>query len=110
MSREQEGEGELAHQGALWILMSLTWTRVRGEHEQGDTGRKHRQMGCRKEEFLILRGVSSTPWSQMRLRQEEEKHQRGLPELESSLYRSAGLCPGHVASPLSLCFLLDTMG
>ena len=76
----------------------------RGHWEKKTDGRG------RKEELLILRGVFSTPWSQMqRLRQEEEKRQRASPT-RILIVPSAGLCPGQVASPLSLCFLLDTAG
>ena len=47
---------------------------MRGGHWEKKTDKRG---GGRKEEFLILRGVSVTPPSQMqRLRQEEEKHKR----------------------------------
>ena len=47
---------------------------MRGGHWQKKTDERG---GGRKEDFLILKGVSVTPPSQMqRLRQEEEKHKR----------------------------------
>ena len=36
--------------------MSLTWTRVRGEHEQGTLGEKHRQMGVQKRGVFDIKG------------------------------------------------------
>ena len=37
-------------------MRSLTWTRVRGEHERGTLGEKHRQMGVQKRGVFDIKG------------------------------------------------------
>ena len=71
MSRDRGDGGRTGPSGSLWIWEPLTWTK--GQQEEEDVGRKRQtdeRGGGRKEEFLVLGGVSVAPWPRVdRLRQ-----------------------------------------